>query len=148
MMTTSEQGISLIKKFEGFSAEAYLCPAGKMTIGYGHIICPGEKFSGPISKYEAGIILKNDIKISEQAVGRLVEVPIEQHQFDALVSFAFNLGQKSLENSTLLRLINNLEFLVASKQFGRWVYANGKKLDGLVRRRQAEADLFMGKQVI
>lgn len=144
MMHVSEQGISLIKKFEGFSAESYICPAGKPTIGYGHVIQPDESFLENISEVTAEMILKQDIEMAEKAINILVKPPLKQHEYDALVSFVFNIGIKAFENSTILRLINILDHNGASKQFGRWVYAGGKKLGGLINRRNAESAMFMG----
>ena len=139
-MQTSEQGIALIKQCEGFSAKPYLCPAGKNTIGYGHVIRPGEYFN-IISEPDAEKLLMNDVKEPEQAINRLVTAEINQNQFDALVSFIYNVGAAAFENSTMLRLIN-AENPIASAQFDRWVYANGMPLNGLIARRAAEKALF------
>jgi len=133
-MHTSEQGIALIKRFEGFSATPYICPAGKNTIGYGHVIGAGEDFSGPVSEEDAEKLLQDDVKVPEQAVNRLVTAQLNQNQFDALVSLIYNIGAAAFQNSTLLRLINT-ENPAASEQFDRWVYAGGQKLDGLIARR-------------
>lgn len=142
MHTISQQGLDLIKKFEGFSAEAYFCPAGKRTIGFGHVIAGHEAFSEPFTRECAENILKQDVSAAEQAVRRRVAVALTQGQFDALVSFVFNVGEKAFENSTLLRFLNAGDPDKAAAQFSRWVYAAGRKLSGLEARRAAEAQLF------
>lgn len=140
-MKTSEQGLALIRRSEGFSAQIYLCPAEKPTIGYGHVIRAGESYPNGISEAEAEALLAKDVEGTEQAIGRLVMVSLSQNQFDALVAFAYNIGVKAFEKSTLLRLLNEGNS-AAYEQFGRWVYAGGRKLDGLTVRRAAEAALF------
>lgn len=148
-MRTSNRGLDLIKQHEGFESKAYTCPAGKLTIGYGHVILPHEHnlTTAELTEAEATEILRDDVAIAESAVNNLVKVEIDQNQFDALVSFTFNLGSGSLANSTLLRLLNNDDHNGAAGQFERWVYAtvDGKKqkLGGLVRRRADERDLFL-----
>ena len=136
-------GLSLIKDFEGLRLEAYLCPAGVWTIGYGHTegISRGQK----ITQDQAEKLLREDLARYEQAVSRLVRLPIGENQFAALVSFAFNLGESALASSTLLQKLNGGNHAGASEEFGRWVYAGNPptKLEGLVRRRAAERDLFL-----
>lgn len=147
-MHISEQGIALIRRCEGFSAEPYYCPAGKRTIGYGHVIREGEKFPEKgITEEEATDILLRDIEVIEQAIERLVNVPVSQFQFDALVAFVFNVGIYAFEKSTLLRLLNASDYKGAANEFGRWVYAGGRRLEGLVNRRAREAALFQGNIV-
>ena len=142
-MQTSQTGIDLIKKYEGFSARIYLCPAGKPTIGYGHLILAGEKFPPyGISESDAENLLKQDVGVAENAINNLVAADISQNQFDALASFTYNLGAKSLEKSTLLRLINENNMQAAANEFPKWVFAGDKKLAGLERRRAAEMELF------
>lgn len=140
-MNISETGIQLIKKFEGCSLNAYKCPAGIWTIGYGHTL--GVKEGQTITKEQAEIFLKQDIRSFELTVNNLVNVPLNQGQFDALVSFCYNLGSGNLKNSTLLKLLNKKNYIGAAEQFDRWVYASGKKLPGLVKRRTAEKELFL-----
>lgn len=140
-MNISETGIQLIKKFEGCSLKAYKCPAGIWTIGYGHTL--GVKEGQTITKEQAEIFLKQDIRSFELTVNNLVNVPLNQGQFDALVSFCYNLGSGNLKNSTLLKLLNKKDYIGAAEQFDRWVYASGKKLPGLVKRRTAEKELFL-----
>ena len=142
-MKTSKNGINLIKNFEGCRLEAYKCPAGVWTIGYGHTA--GVKQGQKITKFQADALLIIDLEKFEKAVTKLVKKPITQNEFDALVSFAFNVGIGNFEKSTLLRLVNMGQFELASKQFERWIYAGGKPLTGLKKRRLAEKTLFLKK---
>jgi len=144
-MQISAEGLSLIKKFEGCPekdgiCESYKCAAGVWTIGYGstHGITEGMK----ITKNEAEALLTHEMPQYEGYVNDLVEVPLEQHQFDALVCWVFNLGGGSLRTSTLLKKLNNSEYDEVPNQIKRWNKAGGKVLDGLIRRREAEALLF------
>lgn len=140
-MKTSQKGIDLIKQFEGCRLSAYKCPANVWTIGYGHTY--GVKEGQTISQKQADKFLKDDLKSFEAAVTNYVKVPLSQNQFDALVSFSFNVGSEALRTSTLLKLLNQGKYSEAAEQFDRWVYASGKKLAGLVRRRKAEKELFL-----
>lgn len=142
-MHISETGLALIRQFEGLRLSAYRCPAGIPTIGYG--TTAGVKMGDTITKERAEELLREDVKRFEAQVLRLVKVPLTQGQFDALVSFVYNLGAGNLSNSTLLRLLNAGDYKGAAAQFDRWVYASGKKLSGLVKRRAAERALFEGK---
>lgn len=138
----SQAGLELIKHFEGLRLCAYLDPVGVWTIGYGHTkfhARPGNCISEP----EAEEILRNDVEVFEAAVSRLVKVPLTQNQFDALVSFAFNVGVGALERSTLLKKLNAGNCQGAAAEFPRWVYAGGRRLPGLVRRRAAEKEIFL-----
>lgn len=137
------QGLELIKQYEGFSPVIYRCPAGYDTIGYGHLIRQGEDFAEGISPLWAEELLRRDVAESEHAVLRLIAVPLTDGQFDALVSFTFNLGAGALQRSSLRRAINRGEYDEAPEQLRRWVYANGKRLKGLVRRREAEIERFL-----
>lgn len=139
----TQAGLNLIKEFEGFSPVVYNCPAGHPTIGYGHLIKPYERFEC-ISESKAEDLLREDVQIAEQAVQRLIDVPLIDGQFDALVSFTFNLGAGALAESTLRRKLNNGSYDEVPEQLMRWVYAGGKKLKGLIRRREAEVGLFLG----
>jgi lysozyme len=139
-MNTSRTGIELIKKFEGCVLKAYKCPAGVWTIGYGHT--SGVKEGQIITETQAEDYLRQDIEKFELTVNNLVNVPLNQNQFDALVSFCYNLGAGNLKSSTLLKLLNKRDYIGAAEQFDRWVYAGGKKLSGLVKRRSAEKELF------
>ncbi len=143
-MQTSEQGIALIKRFEGFSAKPYLCPAGKTTIGYGHVIGSGERFPpAGISPAEAEALLVRDVRSAEAAVGRCITMPLSQQQFDALVSFCYNVGSQAFEKSKLVRLINQALPGAAAEEFGRWVHVGGRKMPGLIKRRKEEYLLFI-----
>lgn len=146
-MNISENCIELVKHFEGCSLDAYKCPAGVLTIGYGHT---GKSLRGwhKITQEEAEIILQSDLEGFEEAVTKMVTVPLTQGQFDALVSFAFNCGAKALKNSTLLKKLNARDYNGASNEFLRWNKAGGKVLAGLTRRRRAEQHLFKTGQLI
>ena len=143
-MEISQNGINLIKNFEGCRLTAYKCPAGVWTIGYGHTgqnVHAGLK----ITQEQAEKYLKDDLIVQCNNVTKLVKVPLTQNQFDALVSFEYNVGYGALAGSTLLKFLNNKKYNDAAAQFGRWVYAGGKKLVGLERRRAAEKELFLKK---
>jgi lysozyme len=140
-MRTSDAGIELIKGFEGLRLDAYQDAAGVWTIGYGHTgqdVRPGDT----ITEEEAERLLRLDLTAAELAVAKYVKVPLNQHQFDALVSWTYNLGAGNLKESTLLRLLNDAQYDHAAQQFGLWVHADRKKLPGLVKRRAAERFLF------
>ena len=141
-MNTSKTGIDLIRHFEGFSEVAYLCPASHWTIGYGHISGVTAD-TAPITEAEGVEPLQQDLRRFERAVGRLVPIELNQQQFDALVCFSFNLGAGALQSSTLRRKVLRGDFEGAADEFPRWVYAGGRKLRGLVRRREAERALFL-----
>lgn len=139
MRHVTDEGLEIIMHHEGFVPEVYLCPAAIPTIGYGHVVLPYENFDEGITEEQGMEILRNDVGIAERAVTRLISVPLEDEQFDALVSFTFNLGSGSLQTSTLRQKVNRQEHDLAPDQFRRWVYAGGRKLKGLVRRREDEA---------
>lgn len=141
-MNISQKGIDLIKKFEGCRLTAYKCPSNVFTIGYGHTgsdVYVGKK----ITQEEAEYLLKNDIIVHCNNVNKLVKVPLTQNQFDALVSFEFNIGYGQFSKSTLLKLLNEKKYKESAEQFERWVYSNGKVLQGLVKRRTEEKNLFL-----
>lgn len=140
-MEISQTGINLIKKFEGCSLKAYKCPAGAWTIGYGHT---NKVFADNIiTQDEAETLLKHDLIIHCNNVSKLVKVALTQNQFDALVSFEYNVGYGAFQNSTMLKLLNQGKYKEAANQFDRWVYAGKKILPGLVNRRRAEKELFL-----
>ncbi len=145
-LKVSAEGIAMIKHFEGLYLKAYLCPAKVWTIGYGHTGLThrdGSVAKGRvITEAEAEALLKHDLGKVGLEVKRLVKFPLLQHQFDALVSFQFNLGK--LGQSTLLRKLNAGDDSAAAAEFARWVYADGVRLKGLVRRRAAERAMFEG----
>lgn len=138
----SEWGLRMTKKFEGLRLKAYQDVAGVWTIGYGHTghdVHAGKQ----VTEAEAEALLLADMESAVSCVNRLVEVELTQGQFDALVDFCFNLGERSLHGSTLLRLVNAGDFQAAVKQFVLWDHAGGKVQAGLARRRQAEVKMFM-----
>ncbi|AXL49990.1 muraminidase [Paraburkholderia caffeinilytica] len=141
--STGAQGIDLIKQFEGLRLTRYLDAVGKPTIGYGHLILPHERFDRPLTESEALALLKRDLRSAELALRKLIRVAITQQQFDALMSFVFNLGAGRLHSSTLLRYLNAGATRQAADQFLVWNKAGGKPLAGLTRRRQAERKLFI-----
>lgn len=142
-MKTSQIGIDLIRQFEGERLSAYLCPAGIPTIGVGHT-GPDVHMGMRITAAQSEALLKQDLAKFETGVEKLVTHPITQDQFDALVSFSFNLGLGALKGSTLLKKLNAGDFQGASNEFSKWVNAGGQRLQGLVRRRAAEQMLFRG----
>lgn len=139
---TGTAGLALIRAFEGFSPTSYVCPAGYPTVGYGHVVQEGERFDAPLSQEEGEALLRADLPRYEASVCRLIEGPLEERCFDALVSFTFNLGEGALAASTLRRLANTGRLADAGPQFDRWVFAGARKLPGLVRRRAAERALW------
>ena len=143
-MKISNKGIDFIKSFESFSPTKYICSGGMRTIGYGHTIKQGEHFEG-ISQCQAEEILVQDLCLAEKSVLRNIRAPLEQNQFDALTSFVFNLGGGSLQRSSLRQKINyGGDANEIYDEFVKWVYAGGKKLRGLLRRREAEAEMYLG----
>ncbi|EOG8089777.1 TPA: lysozyme [Enterobacter roggenkampii] len=146
MMQTSDKGIALIKQFEGCKLTAYQDSVGVWTIGYGWTKPVDGKpiRAGMTIKQEtAERLLKTGLVSYENDVSRLVKVDLTQGQFDALVSFTYNLGARSLSTSTLLRKLNAGDYAGASDEFLRWNKAGGKVLNGLTRRREAERALFL-----
>lgn len=143
--TTGEKGLALIKNFEGLRLDAYICPAGVPTIGYGTTKVNGQAVKVPstITESQANDYLKSDVKTFEQAVNSAVTVPVTQNQFDALVSFTYNLGPGNLRSSTLLKKLNAKDYAGAADEFPKWNKSGGKELAGLTRRRNAERDLFL-----
>jgi lysozyme len=139
---TNIKGIELIKHFEGFKSEAYICAGGHLTIGYGHKIQAREKF-GTISLREAEDILAKDLIYSERAVIKYIDTSLHDNQFAALVSFTFNMGGGALQRSILRQKVNYGLNKEAGREFLRWVYAGGKRLQGLVLRRSVERNLFL-----
>lgn len=145
-MKASERCLDLIRRFEGFRAKPYRCPAGVPTIGYGSTrYADGAHVNltdPPITEAQADDIMRATLGEYERAVNRYVSVFVNQHEFDALVDFAYNAGAKNLLSSTLLKKLNAGDRKGAAKEFERWVYAGGQILPGLVRRRMAERVLF------
>lgn len=142
---TSDKGIDLIKSFESFEPDWYRCPAGVETIGYGHARLKSDDFPTPVTQEFAIALLRQDVGKAERAVLRRVRIPLAQHQFDALVSLVYNIGEGQFSTSSLLRVLNEGNTLAAADQFLVWRKAGGKVLPGLERRRQAERALFLGE---
>ena len=147
MRHVTEEGLNLIKRFEGFSPTIYICPAGYPTIGYGHVVLTDEReeFAAGITQAEATELLRKDVRLAERAVLRLISAPLTDGQFDALVSFTFNLGAGALQRSTLRLKVNRGEHESVPAELMKWVWAAGKRLPGLVRRRQAEGAAYVSE---
>lgn len=137
----SPAGLDLIKHFEGVRLAAYLDSVGVPTIGVGHTL--GVKMGDRITQEQADEFLRVDIEDAEDAVHRLVTVPLTQGQVDALVSFTFNLGVGNLGKSTLLKKLNAKDYDGAAEEFLKWCLAGGKMLPGLLKRRTAERQMFL-----
>lgn len=141
-MKTSAAGLGLIKHFEGLRLKAYKCSAGVDTIGYGHT--GGVSPKATCTEAQAHDWLVQDVAQAERDVARLVKVPLRQGQFDALVSFVFNLGGGNLAKSTLLKKLNAGDIAGAGQEFLKWNRAGGAVLEGLTKRRAAEREMFLG----
>lgn len=140
-MKTSAAARAAIFSFEGCRKQAYSDCAGVATIGVGHT--RGVKLGQSCTEQQAQVWFSEDLEDSESAVDHLVKVPLSQGQFDALVSFTYNLGQDRLKNSTLLQYLNEGRPFAAAAQFKLWCHAGGKVVEGLVRRRAWECDTFL-----
>lgn len=142
-MKTSIEGLALIKKFEGLELEAYKCAAGVWTIGYGHTkdVQEGDVWS----ESHADHMLEVELEEFEAYINDNVTAPLSQNQFDALVSWVYNLGPANLKASTMLKVLNSGDYEGVPAQIKRWNKAGGKVLEGLIRRREAEALLFIGR---
>jgi len=138
----NQAGLDLLKHFEGLRLDAYVCAAGVVTIGYGstgsHV-----RMGDHITEVQAEQLLVQDLGRFEKGVTDMVKVPLNSNQFSALVSFAFNLGNGALQNSTLLKKLNQKDYNGAADEFLRWNKAGGRALEGLTRRRKAERELFL-----
>lgn len=143
-MKTSEAGIELIKKYESFMPRPYVCPAGKLTIGYGHVIGEEEDFTEITKDQAHDLLVEEDLPSRERTVYQYVRTPLTQSQFDALVSLVYNIGATAFKSSTLLRKLNNGDIEGAADEFMKWVHAGGKRMQGLVNRREAEREMFLG----
>lgn len=144
-MKTSTKGVALIKSAEGLRLKAYPDPGTgglPWTIGYGST--SGVTRNMLITETQAEQMLAEDLVRFERIVERQVQVPLNQGQFDALVSFTYNVGEGNFTKSTLLRKLNAGDIAGAAEQFSRWVHASGKVLPGLVKRRAAERAMFLG----
>lgn len=145
----SDTGSTFISRYEGYSPYIYKDSAGLDTIGIGHLIRPGEKFEEPMTLEEAHDLLKKDAQQAVKGVNRSVQVPLRQHQADALISFTFNVGEGSLRSSSLLRVVNKEFHEEAPGKFLLWNKArvNGKlvPIRGLTIRRAGEGNLYKGE---
>lgn len=144
-MKVSQAGIDLIKQFEGCKLTAYRDTGGVLTIGWGHTSAAGSpevKEGMTISQEGADSILATDVNKFSEGVAKLIKVSVSQKQFDALVSFAYNVGIGQFSSSTLLKKLNSGDYEAVPTQLMRWTKDNGTELSGLVRRRHAEAALW------
>lgn len=154
-MKMSENGTKLLMEWEGFEKEVYLDAAGLPTIGVGHLLTQDERSSGKILingepiRYNDGLterqvedLLSQDLKRFEDGVNDACTVDLNQNQFDALVSFSFNVGVNAFKNSTLLKLLNQGKYDQVPDQLRRWVYSGGRKIRGLINRREKEIELW------
>ena len=139
-LKTSQEGISLIKSFEGCELTSYRCSANVSTIGFGHTA--GVSDGDTCTQEEAETMLADDLVEFEDYVKKYVEIDLQQHEFDALVAWTYNLGPSSLRESTMLKELNNNNHDEVPRQIKRWNRAGGEVLDGLIRRREAESLLF------
>jgi len=151
-MRVSEEGREFIKRLEGLVLNIYRDVAGFASVGWGHLVRPDDDFGVVITREDAERLFDDDIAIAEASVNSAVEVDLAQHQYDAVTSFCYNLGGRSLRRSTLLKKLNQGDFDGAAREFHRWVYAGDQNGDGvvtyedrvkgLVIRRQKEEALF------
>ena len=154
-MQMSKHGLGLLEKWEGFELNVYKDSAGLPTIGVGHLLTKSELTSGKIVidgvpvKYSDGLtnqqvldLLSQDVKPAEQSVNNGVKVALDQNQFDALVSFTFNVGVGAFTASTLLKVLNQKQYAEVPTQFLRWVRSGGQVVQGLLNRRQNEISLW------
>lgn len=143
-MTTSENGYNLIKRFEGLYLNAYDDGTGVITIGYGTIRINGQpiQMGTIITEDQANQFLQSEVQVFENFVNQYVRIQLNQNQFDALISFTYNLGQHNLLMSTLLRKLNQGDFQGAAAEFPKWDMAGGHVWKGLLDRRLAEQAVF------
>lgn len=149
MLTTSRAGLDLIKAHEGWRAQWYQDPVDVWTIGWGttsHVkgVEHPDSPRDPITKMQGDVLLGRALEDVEKAVRTMVTPRLQQHQFDALVSFVYNVGAGAFRRSTLRKRLNAKDWEAAAREFGRWIYAGGSVWDGLVHRRDAERTLFAG----
>jgi lysozyme len=157
-MNISNEGIALIRRLEGVGFHAYLDSGGAWTIGVGHLLSKSErssgkiwiagkpvKYSGGLADHDITLLLLSDLAKFEKDVNRLVHVPLKQHEYDALVSFVFNIGSGAFTASTLRRMLNAGHHASVPAQMRRWVRDNGKVVPGLVNRREKEVQLWNGQ---
>ncbi len=145
-MQMTEEGLALIKEFEGFRARAYRDAVGVWTVGYGHTSMAGAPQVTPdfvVTREEGAKILAHDVELFAKGVRASVHVPLSDAQFSALVSFAYNVGVGAFRNSSVLKAVNARDFDAVPRRLNLWVKAGGRTLPGLVRRRAAEGVLFL-----
>jgi len=160
MRQVTQQGLDFIKRHEALRLFVYDDATGRSpvngvfqgypTIGYGHLIAPPETvehYQGGITEEMAVNLLRRDLKTAEHAVLRLIKVPLSDAQFDALVSFTFNAGAGALQRSTLRRKLNRGDYTAIPREMMRWVFSKGRKLRGLIKRRQQEGAMFASEAV-
>jgi lysozyme len=147
-MKLSVEGLNLIKRFEGVRNRPYRCSAGLWTVGVGHLIGDGkllpESWNRTFTEEEINALLVRDLSRFERGVGMYIKVPLRQHEYDALCSFAFNLGLGTLQRSTLRQKINRNDKEGAAKEILKYCRAGGKIIKGLQKRREAEYQMFLG----
>jgi len=143
MVTSVILATDLIKSFEGLRLTPYICPSGKRTIGYGHVVQPDDQHYEQISPDIAKNLLEKDIARSKNCLHKNCRVYLSIEQEAALLSFIFNCGSGAFQASSLRQKLNREEYEPAANEFPRWVYSRGIKLPGLIRRRQAEQNLFL-----
>ena len=147
-MKLSVEGLNLIKRFEGVRNRPYRCSAGLWTVGVGHLIGDGkslpESWDRTFTEEEINALLVRDLSRFERGVGMYIKVPLRQHEYDALCSFAFNLGLGTLQRSTLRQKINRNDKEGAAKEILKYCRAGGKIIKGLQKRREAEYQMFLG----
>jgi len=143
-MNISKEGLALIKKFEGCELKAYRCPANVLTIGYG--VTKGVTEDMEITQQEANEMLAGELIEYTEYINNMVKVALNQSQFDALTAWIYNLGPTNFKDSTLLRVLNEGRYNEVPQEIKRWNKANGQVLNGLIKRREAEALLFQGKE--
>lgn len=139
---TSPRGLTLIRSHEAFCTDTYLCPAGKPTIGYGHVLRECDDIKPPITLAQADLLLCKDLAPIEIYLSAVFP-SLNQNQFDALASFCFNCGLGAFEKSILFKRLKAGDLPAAAREFAAWVKANGKVLPGLITRRNAEKVLFL-----
>jgi lysozyme len=146
-MEMTKEGLTLIKRFEGFRGSAYRCPAGVWTIGYGHTSAAGPPRviqGSEMSLGDADTVLAADVGVFAAAVRKGLKRELSDVQFSALVSFAYNVGVGAFQSSSVLKAVNAGDFEAVPRRLQLWVKGGGRTLPGLVKRRAAESELFLG----
>ena len=134
--------IDMVKKFEGLRLQPYQDCIGHNTVGWGHLVLPGEDFSNGITLEQAEALLQQDLQRTQEGLEDALDVILNDNQYSACLDFCFNLGCRTFTQSTLCRLINQGEYDKASDEFPKWSHAGGHVIRGLLTRRIAEMDLF------